>query len=102
MVRGVTVKSPSLFDARSLRFTLVAIRPPNHRFEGVNQRWAVLAQLRKVAGGKLLQFRLSTRSELHEYLPPIRWRPRAQDQTAFDQPVHKFDRTVMLNLQPLG
>src|SRR5579864_426710 len=103
MVRGVTVKSPSLFDARSVRFTSVAaIGPPNYRLERVDKRRAILAQLRQVAGGEFLQLRLSTWSELDQHLPPVSWRSRAQNQAAVHQPVHQFDRAVMLDLEPLG
>src|SRR5690349_9023002 len=86
MVRGVTVKSPSLFDARSVRFNSIAsISPPNHRLECVDKRRAILAQLRQVAGGEFLQLRLSTRSELDQHLPSVGWRSGAQNQTAVYQ-----------------
>jgi hypothetical protein len=62
----------------------------------------MLAQFRQVAGGELLQLRLTAWSELHQHLPPVGWRSRAENQTAVHQPVHQFDRTVMLDLQPLS
>jgi hypothetical protein len=103
MVRGVTVKSPSLSDARSLRFTSVAaIGPPDHRLERVHKRRAIFAQLRHVAGGELFQFRLPTRSELNQHLPPVRRRPRSQNQATLRQSVHEFHRAVMLDLQSLS
>jgi hypothetical protein len=46
----------------------------------------MLAQFRQVAGGELLQLRLTAWSELHQHLPPVGWRSRAQNQTAVHQP----------------
>ena len=39
---------------------------------------------------------------MDQHLPPVLGCPRAQDKAALYHPVHEFDCTVMLDLQPLG
>jgi hypothetical protein len=90
-----------LLDARTGRFpSTAAILPPNHSFERTDQCRTVVAQLRQVACSELLQLGFSARGELHNHLPAVRWRARARNQPPLNQPVHQFNRTVMLDLQP--
>src|SRR5690242_20567018 len=75
IVRGVTVKSPSLLEARGA--LVAAMVPPDHPFERLDQRRTVGAQLRQVAHSELFQLRFTARRQVNEHLPAVPGRARA-------------------------
>src|SRR5579859_8166732 len=83
MVRGPTVKSPSLSNAFPCVLCLVAaIIPPNQGFERRHERWAVLLQLIQVADRQFFELGFAACGEMNQYLPPVRRRARPGDETA--------------------
>ena len=73
-----------------------------HRaFQRSDQRWTTSAQLGLVMQRELAQYLFALGSQRKQHLAPVLASAVPPHVTARRQPVHQFDRAVVLNLHPL-